>query len=60
MAIAPPIAKVSVLTRGVSTMMSNVYRRPPTNIMIQRTIKNPASIEFDFIRIDTYGNFGAK
>ena len=60
MAIAPPIANVSVYSRGGLTMMSNVYLRPPTNIMIPRTMDTPASIIFNFIRIDTFGNWGLR
>ena len=60
MAIAPPIANVSVYPRGGLTMRSNVYLRPPTIIMIPRIIYTPASIVFDFIRIDTFGNWGLE
>ena len=58
MRIEPPIAFASVLSR--EGLKSNIERRPPTNIMIPRTITTPASIVFDFIRIDTFGNWGFK
>ena len=58
MRIEPPIAFAWVLSR--EGLKSNTERRPPTNIMIPRTITTPVSSVFDFIRIDTFGKSGAE